>query len=100
MPNSNSGVLDLGEGAPTLVPARLTGLQQPARPAGRLPSAVRDLMTRYLAWRAQQATLRLLRSLDAATLRDLGLTDVESEVYGDPRDRVRGYDANWWREGR
>jgi uncharacterized protein YjiS (DUF1127 family) len=39
-------------------------------------------MTRYLAWRAQQATLRLLRSLDAATLRDLGLTDVEVRFAG------------------
>jgi hypothetical protein len=42
-------------------------------------------------------TLRLLSSLDAATLRDLGLTDIESEVYGEPKDRMRGYDSNWWR---
>jgi len=26
--------------------------------------------------------------------------DQESEVYGDPRDRVRGDDANWWLKGR
>jgi hypothetical protein len=37
-----------------------------------------------------------LSSLDAATLRDLGLTDIESAVYGAPQDRVRGYDPRWW----
>jgi uncharacterized protein YjiS (DUF1127 family) len=99
MPNPNSGILDLGEGAPTLVPTRLAGWQQTARPAGRLRSAVHELVTRFLVWRAQQATLRLLRSLDTATLRDLGLMDIESEVYGDPRDRIRGYDTDWWRKG-
>jgi hypothetical protein len=41
--------------------------------------------------------MRLLNRVDAATLRDLGITDIESAVYGDPRDRIRGYDANWWR---
>jgi uncharacterized protein YjiS (DUF1127 family) len=97
MPNPNSGILDLGEGAPTLVPTRLAGWQQTARPASRLRNVVRELATRFLAWRARQLTLRLLGSLDTATLRDLGLTDIESEVRGDPRDRMRGYDANWWR---
>src|SRR5262245_7463491 len=96
MPNPNSGILDLRGGAPTLVPPRLTGWPQTVRPASRFRTAVSDLVTRFLAWRAQQATLRLLRSLDAATLRDLGITDVEAAVYGDPRDRTRGYDANWW----
>jgi hypothetical protein len=36
--------------------------------------------------------VRLLNAVDAATLRDLGITDIESQVYGDPRDRMRGYD--------
>jgi uncharacterized protein YjiS (DUF1127 family) len=54
-------------------------------------------VTRFLAWRARRMTLRLLSSLDAATLRDLGLTDIESEVYGEPKDRMRGYDSSWWR---
>ncbi len=68
----------------------------PARPVGRL----NDLATRFLTWRAQRATLRALRAVDAATLRDLGISDIESAVYGDPRDRMRGYDANWWRAKR
>ena len=68
-----------------------------ARTASWIGNAVCTLVTRFLAWRARRMTLRLLSSLDAATLRDLGLTDIESEVYGDPRDRMRGYDRNWWR---
>src|SRR5262245_4821699 len=98
MPNPNSGILDLREGTPTLAPTALANWPHAARPARRFHRIVRELVTRFLAWRAQQATLRLLRSLDAATLRDLGITDAESAVYGDPRDRVRGYDANWWHE--
>ena len=61
-------------------------------------SALQELVSRFLAWRAQRETLRLLNRVDAATLRDLGITDIESAVYGDPRDRIRGYDANWWRK--
>ena len=57
-----------------------------------------QLAARFLAWRAQRETVRLLNSVDAGTLRDLGITDIESVVYGDPRDRMRGYDANWWRK--
>ena len=95
MPNPNSGTLDLRGGAPALVPACPAGWPRSARPTGRLRNAVRGLVTRFLAWRAQQATLRLLHSLDAATLRDLGITDIESTVYGDPRDSVRGYHADW-----
>jgi hypothetical protein len=30
-------------------------------------------------------------------LRDLGISDIESAVYGDPSDRMRGYDRNWWK---
>jgi len=78
MPNPNSGILDLSDGAPTLVSTRLAGWQQMAGPARHLRNTVRELATRFLAWRARQATLRLLRSLDAATLRDLGITDIES----------------------
>ena len=63
-----------------------------ARPMGRIRKTVCALMTRFLAWRARRETLRLLSSLDAATLRDLGLTDIESAVYGAPQDRMRGYD--------
>jgi len=63
------------------------------RPAG----ALARLATRFLAWRAQRETVRLLNAVDAATLRDLGIADIESQVYGDPADRMRGYDRNWWR---
>lgn len=63
-------------------------------------SIVTRLVNRFLAWRAQRETLRLLSAVDGATLRDLGITDIESTVYGDPSDRVRGYDKNWWRRRR
>jgi uncharacterized protein YjiS (DUF1127 family) len=76
--------------------APLAGWPESARPRAR--SAFRRLVGRYLTWRAQRETVRLLNSVDAATLRDLGITDVESAVYGDPRDRMRGYDPDWWRE--
>jgi uncharacterized protein YjiS (DUF1127 family) len=61
---------------------------------------VQELASRFLTWRARRVTLRALKRVDAATLRDLGITDIESAVYGDPRDRMRGYDANWWRKKR
>jgi uncharacterized protein YjiS (DUF1127 family) len=67
-----------------------------SRPVG----AVRGLVNRFLARRAQRETVRLLNTVDAATLRDLGITDIESQVYGDPEDRMRGYDRNWWRKRR
>jgi uncharacterized protein YjiS (DUF1127 family) len=60
--------------------------------------AFRHLMTRFLVWRAQRETVRILSSVDSATLRDLGIADIESEVYGDPKDRMRGYDPCWWRK--
>ena len=66
--------------------------------AGRPVNAVQQLAARFLAWRAQRETVRLLSSVDAATLRDLGISDIESVVFGDPRDRLRGYDPDWWRE--
>jgi uncharacterized protein YjiS (DUF1127 family) len=57
----------------------------------------RHLATRFLAWRAQRETVRILSLVDSATLRDLGISDIESEVYGDPKDRMRGYDPCWWK---
>jgi uncharacterized protein YjiS (DUF1127 family) len=60
--------------------------------------AFRHLATRFLAWRARRATVRILSSVDSATLRDLGIADIESEVYGDPKDRRRGYDPCWWQK--
>jgi len=76
--------------------APLAGFPEAARanpPAGTL----RALAARFLAWRAKRETIRLLNAVDAATLRDLGITDVESQVLGDPRDRMRGYDPDWKR---
>jgi uncharacterized protein YjiS (DUF1127 family) len=54
-------------------------------------------VTRFLVWRAQRETVRILSSVDSATLRDLGIANIESEVYGDPTDRMRGYDPCWWK---
>jgi uncharacterized protein YjiS (DUF1127 family) len=59
---------------------------------------LRKLVTRFLIWRAQRETVRILSSVDSATLRDLGITNIESEVYGAPEDRMRGYDPCWWRK--
>jgi uncharacterized protein YjiS (DUF1127 family) len=66
------------------------------KPEGKL----QRLVTRYFAWRAQRETVRLLNRLDGATLRDLGINDIESQVYGAPDDRRRGYDPDWWRKSR
>ena len=75
-------------------------------PLGGWPEAARvstsrgtfsRLATRFMAWRVQRETLRLLSQVDRATLRDLGISDIESAVYGDPSDRMRGYDRNWWK---
>ena len=55
------------------------------------------LATRFLTWRARRETVRRLNAVDAATLRDLGITDIESVVYGAPEGRKRRYDPDWWR---
>lgn len=98
MPNPKFATFDLGDGMSPLVSPRLGARTEATRPASRVGGVVRVLIDRYLAWRARQVTLRLISSLDAATLRDLGLADIESEIYGDPADRMRGYDRNWWRK--
>jgi len=98
MPSPNSEILDIRDGLSPLVPARLAVWPERAgRPANRIGNAICALLARFLAWRARQLTLRLLSSLDAATLRDLGITYVESAVYGDPQGRKRGYQPDWWR---
>ena len=56
------------------------------------------LVARYLSWRARRETVRMLNRLDGSTLRDLGITDIESQVYGAPQDRRRAYDPDWWRK--
>ena len=78
MPIPKSGTFDLGDGGSPLVLPRLASRPHAARPMGRFRKTVCELMTSFLAWRARRETLRLLSSLDAAALRDLGLTDIES----------------------
>ena len=76
--------------------APLAGFPEVARhEAGT--GTLRQLAARFLAWRAQRETVRMLKSVDPATLRDLGITDIESQVYGEPKDRMRGYDRDWWK---
>jgi uncharacterized protein YjiS (DUF1127 family) len=60
---------------------------------------VARLWARFRAWQAQRETIRLLYSVDSATLRELGISprEIESLVYGDGADRLRSYDRDWWR---
>ena len=76
--------------------APLAGWPEAAQTKGPL-GALTGLATRFLEWRAQRETVRVLNAVDSATLRDLGITDIESAVYGDPSGRMRGYDRNWWK---
>ena len=54
--------------------------------------------SRFCAWQARRLTLRLLRSLDDITLRDLGITpnEIESLVYNNGDGRPHRYDPYWW----
>lgn len=61
---------------------------------------LKRLAARFLAWRARRETLRILSSVDRATLRDLGISDIESVVYGAPEGHMRNYDPDWWRKAR
>ena len=78
--------------------APLAGFPEAARRSRE--GTLRRLVTRYLAWRARQETIRMLNALDGATLRDLGINDIESQVYGAPQDRRRAYDPDWWKKVR
>jgi uncharacterized protein YjiS (DUF1127 family) len=65
----------------------------------RRAGALERLWTGFRRWQAQRTTVRLLNSLDDATLKDLAISprDVEWLVYGDRNGRMRGYDRDWWR---
>jgi len=81
----------------TLALAPLAGWPETAtqsRPVG----ALRRMTTRFLAWRARRETVRLLNAVDAATLRDLGISDIDSTVHGAPEGHKRRYDPDWWRK--
>lgn len=63
-------------------------------------TAARRLWRAYWTWYARRATVRILHSLDAGTLRDIGVnpSEIESFVYGTCGDRKRCYDESWlWR---
>ena len=77
--------------------APLAGWPQAVAPTQHF-QGLKRLTARFLAWRAQRETVRILSSVDTATLRDLGITDVESVVYGAPEGHKRHYDADWWRK--
>jgi uncharacterized protein YjiS (DUF1127 family) len=70
----------------------------PETPAKTSAGTFKELAVRFLGWRARRETVRILNRLDAATLRDLGIADIESQVYGAPQDRRRGYDPEWWKK--
>ena len=90
-------MIDLSRDGWYLALAPLAGWPEAqSRPLG----ALKRIASRFLAWRAQRETVRLLSSVDAATLRDLGISDVESVVYGDPEGHKRHYDPDWWRQTR
>jgi uncharacterized protein YjiS (DUF1127 family) len=66
----------------------------------RRRSLLSQLWVGFRSRLAQRQTVRILNRLDGATLKDLGINprDVESVVYGDGEDRLRGYDKDWWRK--
>ena len=77
--------------------APLAGWPETATQSRRV-GTLRQVARRFFVWRARRETVRLLNAVDAATLRDLGITDIESVVYGAPEGRKRRYDPDWWRK--
>jgi uncharacterized protein YjiS (DUF1127 family) len=51
----------------------------------------------YWTMRARRTTVMMLRSLDDRSLHDIGVdrSEIESVVYGKPRDRMLHYERNW-----
>ena len=51
----------------------------------------------YWTMRARRTTVMMLRSLDDRSLHDIGVdrSEIESVVYGKPRDRTLHYERNW-----
>jgi uncharacterized protein YjiS (DUF1127 family) len=70
----------------------------PVREA-RTGGILHRLWRRYWDWRARQATVEILRRLDDRTLKDIGMCrhEIESFVHASRCERVRRYDAGWWR---
>jgi uncharacterized protein YjiS (DUF1127 family) len=71
--------------------------------AGRSGQAIRRWWRAYWDWRAREATVLILKSLDRRTLHDIGITqsEIESCVHASRSDLRRLYDVNWlWRPAR
>jgi len=70
-----------------------TADQASATLTSRFAGSAAGLWRAYLDRRAQRATVRILQSLDARTLKDIGIsrTEIDSLVYGDRYDRLRRY---------
>jgi uncharacterized protein YjiS (DUF1127 family) len=76
--------------------------RRPSALAARSIGTLHRLWRGYWNWRARQATVEILRSLDDRTLKDIGMNrlEIESFVHGTPGERMRAYDAAWlWRSG-
>lgn len=74
----------------------------PSTLTARVRGIVRRSWYAYWDWRAREATVMILRSLDERTLRDIGInpSEIQSCVYGKGGDRRRRYDDTWpWRSG-
>jgi uncharacterized protein YjiS (DUF1127 family) len=63
----------------------------------RVVRFARRVWRSYWDRRARHVTAQILRSLDARTLHDIGLSpgEIDSVVYGRPGDRTRKYHAGW-----
>jgi uncharacterized protein YjiS (DUF1127 family) len=72
-------------------------LHEPGSLPLRVASFARRAWRSYWSWRARQATVLILCSLDERTLRDIGISpgEIESYVYGRGQDRRRVYDDRW-----
>jgi len=65
--------------------------------AARIGRIARRWWRAYWSWRAKQATVHILQSLDRRTLHDIGInpSEIESYVHGRRGERRRRYDENW-----
>ena len=66
---------------------------QTKRPLG----ALTGLATRFLAWRAQRETVRVLNAVDPQPCATSASPTSSRQVYGAPEGRKRGYDPDRWR---
>ena len=76
--------------------------QRPSTLAARFGGTAKRWWRAYWNWRAREATILILRSLDRRTLRDIGIdpSEIASCIYGKCGDRKRPYDEAWpWRSG-